>query len=488
MRFLRRSLTGLVLTAAALGLLLYAGLLVRDAVEARLSREPRVPQAEERVFFVNVVQAEAVTVRPVLTAYGEVRSRRELELRAGASGRVVELAPAFVEGGRVAEGQVLLRIDPAEAEAARDRAEADLEDAAAEAADAERARDLARDNLAASEDQVALYERALQRQRDLDNRGVGSASAVEQAELQLSAARAAVIQRRQAVAEAEARISSAATARRRAEIALAEAERALEDTVIRAGFDGVLAEVSLVEGRRVSASEQVARLIDPAALEVAFRVSTQGYARLLDAGDLVPADVTATLDVFGAPRTAEGRIDRAAGAVAEGETGRLVYAGLGPAPGFRPGDFVTVRVTEAPLDDVVRLPATALDASGSVLALGADDRLDAVPVDLLRRQGDEVLVAARAELLGREVVAQRTPLLGAGIRVRAVGSGGAATAEAAESEEMVALSDDRRARLVALVEASARLPEAAKERILAQLAEPEVPAAMVQRLEARIGG
>lgn len=485
MRFLRRSLTGLFLLALTLGLLVYAGVLVRDAVEARLSEEPQMPRREERVFSVNTVTAEAETLRPVLTAYGEVRARRELELRAGASGRIVELAPEMVEGGRVARGQLLARIDPATAEAARERARADLEDAEAEARDAEPALGLARDNLAAAEEQVALYERALARQRDLADRGVGSSSAVEAAELQLAAGRGAVIQRRQAVAEAETRVAASGTAVRRARLAVEEAERALADTEIRAGFAGTLSEVSVIEGRLVSQNEQVGRLIDPDALEVAFRVSTQGYARLLgEGGNLGEQPVTARLDVFGTDLIATGMIDRAAASVAEGETGRVVYATLDRAPGFRPGDFVTVEVEEAPIANLARLPATALDASGTVLALDAEDRLEAVPVTLVRRQGDDILVDA-GPVDGRRIVAQRTPLLGAGIKVRALG---AAAAPEELTEDLVELTDERRQRLVAFVEGNSAMPDAAKARILAQLSEARVPAEVVARIEARIGG
>ena len=112
MRFLRQSLTGLFLLSLTLGLLVYAGLLVREAVEARMSQERRVPEARERVFAVNVVEAAPQTVTPVLTAFGEVQSRRTLELRAAASGAVVELDPEFVEGGQVEAGQLLCEIDP----------------------------------------------------------------------------------------------------------------------------------------------------------------------------------------------------------------------------------------------------------------------------------------------------------------------------------------------------------------------------------------
>ncbi|MFP4043809.1 MAG: efflux transporter periplasmic adaptor subunit, partial [Rhodosalinus sp.] len=104
MRFLRQSVTGLFLVAAALGLLVYAGLSLQGAVQERMAQEPRVPQVRERVFAVDVVRAEAGTETPVLSAFGEVQSRRMLELRAAAAGRVVTLSDDFVEGGQVAAG------------------------------------------------------------------------------------------------------------------------------------------------------------------------------------------------------------------------------------------------------------------------------------------------------------------------------------------------------------------------------------------------
>ena len=53
---------------------------------------------------------------------------------------------------------------------------------------------------------------------------------------------------------------------------------------------------------------------------------------------------------------------------------------------------------------------------------------------------------------------------------------------------MLELSEERRARLVAFVEANDRMPQDAKARVLAQLAEPQVPAQMVERIESRMGG
>lgn len=485
MRFLRRSLTGLFLMAVTLGLLAFAGVQVRDAVQDRMAQEPRSFEQSERVFAVNVVPAEFETITPVITAFGEIESRRTLEIRTAVAGRVIEIAPEFVEGGTVTEGQVLVRLDPTDAESVLERVQSDIVDAKAEQREAERALVLARDELAAAQDQADLRDRAFQRQRDLEERGVGTAAAVEVAELAAGQARQAVLSLRQAVAQAEARIDQAATQLSRARIAEAEAQRRLDDTVITAGFSGTLADVSVVQGRLVSSNEQLARLIDADALEVAFRLSTQQFARLLNEdGTLRTANVRAVLDVFGTNLSAQGTLIRAGAAVGDGQTGRLLFATLDSAAGFRPGDFVTVQIDEPPLDRVARLPATALNAAGEVLVLVEEDRLDVVSVDLLRRQGDEVLVRAE-NLRGREVVAERTPLLGAGIKVRALRQSGMAETE---SPDMVELTEERRARLTAFVQANAGLPEAARQRILDQLSQGTVPARVVQRIESRMGG
>ena len=53
---------------------------------------------------------------------------------------------------------------------------------------------------------------------------------------------------------------------------------------------------------------------------------------------------------------------------------------------------------------------------------------------------------------------------------------------------MMELTDERRAKLVAFVEGNQRMPDEMKARVLASLAEAKVPAALVQRIEARMGG
>ncbi len=108
-----------------------------------------------------------------------------------------------------------------------------------------------------------------------------------------------------------------------------------------------LADVSVVEGGLVSPNERLAEIVDPDALEVA--VPGVDLAIRTASGRERPAyrgrgDVS--LDIFGVDLATTGTITRESAAVGEGQTGRVLFAQLDQATGFRPGDFVTVRIEE----------------------------------------------------------------------------------------------------------------------------------------------
>lgn len=490
MRFLARSLTGLLLLAVTLGLLGLAAVTLGNALRQSLDAGGPGRPAEERVVAANVITLTPQTITPRMTAFGKVEARRTLEVRTRAAGTVVWVSERFRNGLAVTEGEVLVRLDPAPAREALALAQADLTEAAADSTEAAAAVLLAQDDLTAAEAQAVLRRQALSRQEDLAARGAGSSQAVETAALAVSAADQAVLSRRQALASAQARVDQTAVAVTRAEIALAEAERVLAETDLRAGISGRVDGVTLVPGAVVSANEVLGRIVDPAALDVAVRLSTAQFGLLLDeAGALRGGTVTVILDGV-AEGLMTGKLDRMGAAVGEGQTGRLVYVALdeGPAGALlvQPGDFVTVHIEEAPLPDAVMLPAAAVGRNGTLLALGPEDRLEEVSVEVLRQQGDAVIVAV-GDLAGREVVQERSTFLGAGIRIRPIRPEAAASGGGALEDEVM-LTPERRAALVALVEASAKMPEDMKSRLLQELQAETVPAEVIRRLERRMDG
>lgn len=480
MRFFGRSLTGLVLFAVTLGLLGLAAEIVASALRGRAADSGSAPPEQERVLAANVLRLTPGEVTPVLTAFGEVQARRVLDLRARQAGVVVWVSERFRNGAAVEAGEAVVRLDPVPATEALALARANADEAAATAVEAAAAVILAQDDLAAAQAQAVLRRQALARQQDLLARGAGSSQAVETAELAVSGADQAVLSRRQSVASATARVDQAAVAVTRAGIAVSEAERAVAATELRAEFAGRVDGASLVPGMQVGAGEVLGRIIDAGALDVTVRLSTAQFGLLAQAdGGIAAGRVEVVLDAGPVRIAAVGRLDRVGAAVGEGQTGRLIFVALEAAAGLRPGDFVTVRVEEAALADAALIPASAVGRDGSVLALGPDDRLEAVPVEVLRRQGDDVILGVGA-LAGREIVAERSVLLGAGIRIKPVRANGDAA--------VLTLTDERRAALVALVVADASLPEAEKALLVEQLNAADVPAGLVADLERRAGG
>ncbi|MFT5001384.1 MAG: multidrug resistance efflux pump, partial [Planctomycetota bacterium] len=492
MKFMQRSLMGLFLLALTLGLLALAAGSVRTSLNERWSREATSRPARERVFAVNVIVATRADIVPKIVTFGEIRSKRTLDLRAPINGTVIELSEDFVEGGRVSKGDLLIRLDPANAQSALDLATADAQDAVAELAEARAALLLATDEVDAAKEQSKLRKAALKRQEDLRTRGVGTEAAVETAALAYASSNQAVLGKRQSLAQVNARITRAASSVARQDVRLAETRRRLNDTEIYAEFDGVISSVSLVSGGLVGTNEKLARLIDPSALEVAFRISNSQFSRLLEAKqDVVRGDVLVKLDILGEDITTKGSIDRVSAEVGEGQTGRQIFASLATsaAVNLRPGDFVSVEVDEPVQQGVALLPASAVDASGVVLVLGENDRLEELQITVLRKQGDQVIVRAEG-LFDREVVEARSPLLGAGIKVKPLRRDNSSASVAIEPKapKMIKLSQERRAKLTAFIENNALIPKNRKDVILARLKKDEVPEEMVNRIESRMGG
>jgi len=174
-------------------------------------------------------------------------ARREVVIGAEVSGRVIELSAE--ENQRIELGAPIVRLDPALAEAAVERARAALSSARA----------------------IADLGRALhQRQKELAQQGVGSRTEFDRT---LS----------------EATRSASAVAESKA--ALGEAETLLAKTVIRAPFSGVVSRFELEPGAYVRAGDAVADMADLSEIEIDVGVDDRQIIALDEASPVrVAAD------------------------------------------------------------------------------------------------------------------------------------------------------------------------------------------------------
>ncbi len=329
---------------------------------------------------------------------GTVRPSAEVTVAPQVGGRVVWVAPAFVSGGRFAEGELLFRIDAA-----------DYENVVESAGAAVAQRNVA--VLVAEEEvRVALDEwRRLAAREELDPE---SPNPLVTRQPQLDAARADL---------------------KSAQAQLEDARLALERTRIIAPFDGIVRDENVDLGQYLAPGQSVGRLYATGEVEIVVPLSDDEAAlieRLWDtrAGSAeagIAVDVTA--EYGGAEYAWTGYVDRAEAALDEQtRTVNVVVSvprpfALSPDDPGRPplliGSYATVAIEGASFDEYAVVPAAGLRDGDVVWTLQDDTLLVMVPVDPVQEVEDEVLVLGPVAE-GTPVIVSALPFVTDGMTVQ----------------------------------------------------------------------
>lgn len=260
---------------------------------------------------VHVNPVERVLETPTSSGTAELRGRRTATLRAEAAGRIIAISAE--RGQRVAQGDVLARLDTGRTAAAVGAASAGVAQAEANLAQMTRERDLA-ERLAS---QGGLAAQQLERARD----------AVRLAEAAL------------AQAEAQQRLT----------------RRGLTEAVLRAPFPGTVVERVVEEGEFVAPGAPMLMLVDTEHLEARVLLDPR------EALDVQPG-AAARVSVFArAGEVFEARVLRLS-EVVDSRTRRLPVdvEVLDPEGRLRPGLMARVDVSTGPAVDALAVPASAV--------------------------------------------------------------------------------------------------------------------------------
>ena len=215
-----------------------------------------------------------------------VRPSQESRVAAGANGRVMEILVR--EGGSVAAGAELLRLDDSQARVAVDNAELALAQARINADRARRASSDAAEQAAAvlrtAEANIALIDRQVSEARVLFSLGALAASELDGLLAQRSQVESALLQAREAVTRSD-RAESEDLALldlqvQQADVGLRQAREALFETTVRAPFDAEVAELFIEVGEFVGAGSPVARLLGVGPQTGVFTVSPEDAGAL----------------------------------------------------------------------------------------------------------------------------------------------------------------------------------------------------------------
>jgi RND family efflux transporter MFP subunit len=369
------------------GLLLVVGL----TSLVLLGRPPLVAVAQVR----EARPGETVTQ---LTAAGYVDSERRSTIAPKIPGKLVEVA--VKEGEHVDEGEVLARLDDADARAALQQAQAQTRAAEAQAGGARAVR--------------AKAKRDLDQMSRLAEAGAVSRTALLDAESQ---ARSASAGEQSALAQVRA-----------AEDAAEQARIRLDSTVVRAPFAGTVSKKLADEGAVLAPAAVsdvnvggIVELVDLGALNVEAELSED---RLSSVHEGQPALIflDAYPDKFfeGEAGTIRPTIDRAKATAVVKVPFLVPPEGVFPNMGAKVS-FLSRRLDADALahEPRLRVPRSSVVKvnGGDAVFVVAGERLKVEPVEVSIVAGDEVALA-RGPAPGSQVVAAPTPKLHDGQRVR----------------------------------------------------------------------
>lgn len=374
---------------------------------------PVVQATKERARPVEVVSVTPRTVTPELQLFGTIVSGRTVDLRVLVGGEVIAIAQGLREGGRVAEGETLVEIDPFEYRGALVRAQAELAEAEARVIETEARIKLERDAGMHAREQLAIAEREIQRLQTLVARDATTEAQLDASRNRLSLTRGGVESRANQARVLEAQLTRERAALDRFRFAVEKAERDLAATRLVAPFAGIIANAAAERGRLMTQQDRVATLSDPTRFEARFTLSDAIYGRILAAeGQLEGRKVRVVWHGGGNGATIERSavIERVAPTVTAATAGFDVFARIegSGAANLRPGAFVEIGKSDRPFTNVVALPQSALHPGERVFVVGPDARLIAIPITIAGYDRDTVLVTGAFQPGARVVVTRLT--------------------------------------------------------------------------------
>ena len=487
MNFLLRSFLGLIILSITLGFLIFGSFVLIEALKKRSEKSDNRRFQKERVFAVNVETLNKQIASPKILSYGEIYSKRMLEIRPLVSGRLDYVSEKFVEGGYVKSGDILFRLNQKDYLNELEIAEIDLEDTKAQLSEAISKLDYANLEFEVSESQLNLRKNALDRQTQLAESGLITSSQLENTQLAYSSSKQQFLNKQNLVKSSKNAIDKLKIQLKRRSISIDKAKRNLDETEIKAPFDGIIASVNILPGSVINKNEKLGTLLDPNSLEVVFNLSANEFARVIDKdGKLLNLDITAYLKLSNKDIPFSGKIERINPEIINIGSGRKLFASinLGENKTLRPGDFVVLEIKEPSLKNITVLPSSAVTIDGKIFILEEDNRLKEIEVTILRRQGNEVIVSGAPT--DKEYVMQRSPQLGNGLKIKPLRKKDREISNSvnlSKNNELVTISPEKQKKLINILDKLDRMPKSVKDRLYEEINSGKIKAKTLKRLE-----
>ena len=312
---------------------------------------------ERPITSVEVIAVQPQSVQLTVSSQGTLLPTIETDLIAEVSGRVIKVSDSFQIGNHFRKGDSLIKIDPADYEAAAANASADLADA----------------KLALAQEQAQSEQAAA----DWQALGEGNASDLTLRKPQLTRAKARI-------ASAEARLKRAL--------------RDLARTEITAPYDGIVLSKQVDLGQFVIANpaNPLGRVYATGSAEIRLPI-TEKEATLLDQRTKRQRFVKLTQDAHKDTRIAplvriEDNVDPRSRLLYAVARIQAPFAATPNQSALRRGTFLQAVIEGRNLDDAYVLPRYALRGSNTVYIVNKSDMLETRMVEIIKSDAKEVII------------------------------------------------------------------------------------------------
>lgn len=320
---------------------------------AQQANGPKPEPAKSVAPNVSVINAVPSTYQAYVSGHGEAKAHWALSLKAQIKGEITNMSEQFATGNVVKKGQVLAQIDNTEYLQAVASAKATLADA----------------------------KLALQEEQDLGNQAKREwqRSGVTQAPSSPLVFRTLQLEAAQATAD-------------NAQYALQTAQRDEKNTHISAPFDAVILSRDVDLGTYVSIGDTLATLNSTDKVEISVPLSLSQWQNLASdkSGEVILSDVTTQNQWQGYIARFEQHLD-------DSSRQRSVVVALDKpfeqATPLLPGTFLAVQIAGKALNNVIKLPASAVSQEGLIWYVNEQNTLMSIQAQKLFERGDYVYIS-----------------------------------------------------------------------------------------------
>tara|TARA_B100000446_G_scaffold76788_1_gene72815 strand:+ start:1938 stop:3083 length:1146 start_codon:yes stop_codon:yes gene_type:complete len=320
---------------------------------AQQANGPKPEPAKSVAPNVSVINAVPSTYQAYVSGHGEAKAHWALSLKAQVKGEITNMSEQFATGNVVKKGQVLAQIDNTEYLQAVASAKATLADT----------------------------KLALQEEQDLGNQAKREwqRSGVTQAPSSPLVFRTLQLEAAQATAD-------------NAQYALQTAQRDEKNTHISAPFDAVILSRDVDLGTYVSIGDTLATLNSTDKVEISVPLSLSQWQNLASdkSGEVILSDVTTQNQWQGYIARFEQHLD-------DNSRQRSVVVALDKpfeqATPLLPGTFLAVQIAGKALNNVIKLPASAVSQEGLIWYVNDQNTLMSIQAQKLFERGDYVYIS-----------------------------------------------------------------------------------------------